>query len=336
MKRVDQSDYYRGIRTVPYDLLKEVSIALIGTLVLIVGLAAILSSPDQPPETIQSWAQKDPVDLVTTATGELAGTTLSSQYGAPYNDGTDSVQSLGFFSPQAWFGVRQPVDPAQDFVLTPLQRASVGNPDLADAVSTYTKADPKQQQAWLDAYSKALQDAKTDPDGSVTVASGDYGPLPTMMSSLLGLARAGGLDGALLSNGHFYQTDYTMPLLFMGDGEYLAGLASDAHLLGTQWGMMNETGSYPGQTWLWLYTMWYQVPPFAGNAAADLMVVLMMTLLSAGLVFIPFIPGLRDIPRWVPIYRLIWRDYYREERTTTTTTTPPAAVLPAPGGAGLG
>jgi hypothetical protein len=337
MKRLDQVDYYRGIRTVPYDLLKEVSIALVATLVLVAGLAAVLSSPDQSPETIQSWAQKAPVDLVTTATGELAGTTVSSQYGAPYNSGTASVQGLGFFSPQTWFGVRQPVDPAQDFVLTPLQRASVGNPDLAAAVDTYTKADAKQQQAWLDAYGKALKDAKAGSDGSVTVAAGDYGPLPTMMTSLLALAGAGGLDGALLSNGHFYQTDYTMPLLFMGDGTYLASLASDAHLLSNQWGMMNETGSYPGQSWLWLYTMWYQLPPFAGNANADIMVVLMMTLLSAGLVFIPLIPGLRDIPRWVPIYRLIWRDYYREERTTAGIPKPmgPVGAAPASGVGGI-
>ena len=30
-------------------------------------------------------------------------------------------------------------------------------------------------------------------------------------------------------------------------------------LTGSQWGVMNETGSYPGQPWLWLYTLWYQV-----------------------------------------------------------------------------
>lgn len=335
MKPIDQASYYRGIRTVPYDLLKELAIAMIGTLVLIAGLTALLSSPDQPPETIQSWAQKDPVDLVTTATAELAGTTVSSQYGAPYNNGSGSVQGLGFFSPQSWFGVHMPVDSAQDFVLTPLQHASVGNSDLADAVSTYTKADSTQQKAWLDSYSKALKDAKPDSSGNVTVAAGDYGPLPTMMANLLGLARAGGLDGALLANGRFYQTDYTLPLLFMGDGGYLASLASDAHLLGNQWGMMNETGSYPGQTWLWLYTAWYQLPPFAGNANADLLVVLMMTVLSLGLVFVPFIPVLRDIPRWVPLYRLIWRDYYREERSLSSAARPmpPTTIAPTPGSA---
>jgi len=27
------------------------------------------------------------------------------------------------------------------------------------------------------------------------------------------------------------------------------------------------------------------------------------------LLLIPFIPGLRDIPRWIPVHRLIWRKW---------------------------
>ena len=34
--------------------------------------------------------------------------------------------------------------------------------------------------------------------------------------------------------------------------------------------MMNETGNYPGQAWLWLYTLWYQVPPMNTSANGDL------------------------------------------------------------------
>ncbi len=57
-------------------------------------------------------------------------------------------------------------------------------------------------------------------DGSVVVPTGDYGPLPVMMSNLLGVAQAGGLaDGLLVINGRFYQTDYTQPLLFIGETE---------------------------------------------------------------------------------------------------------------------
>jgi hypothetical protein len=86
--------------------------------------------------------------------------------------------------------------------------------------------------------------------------------------------------------------------------------------------MMNETGRYPGQAWLWLYTMWYQVPPFNSDigvlgvsaANADLAVVAVMLVLSLLLIFVPFIPGLRDLPRWIPIHRLIWREHYARMR----------------------
>jgi hypothetical protein len=76
--------------------------------------------------------------------------------------------------------------------------------------------------------------------------------------------------------------------------------------------MMNETGNYPGQAWLWLYTFWYQVKPFSTSGNADALVWGLMALLTAIFVFVPFIPGLRSVPRWVPVYRLIWRRYYRE------------------------
>jgi hypothetical protein len=67
-----QEEYYRGVRMVPYDLIKELAVALAGVGVLTIVLAAFLSSPDVPPVTIATWSQTDPVDFVTTATGELA------------------------------------------------------------------------------------------------------------------------------------------------------------------------------------------------------------------------------------------------------------------------
>jgi hypothetical protein len=36
-----------------------------------------------------------------------------------------------------------------------------------------------------------------------------------------------------------------------------------------------------------------------------------MVVLTLALMFLPFIPGLRSIPRIIPLHRLIWRDYYR-------------------------
>jgi hypothetical protein len=311
-----QEEYYRGVRMVPYDLVKEIVLAIVGVGVLALLMAIVLSSPDVPQVTIATWAQQDPVDLVTTATNELAGTTTSAAYGPPYNS-VGAGQSWGPIAPQKWFGVRIPVDSANAFVIQPLQKASFSNTDLGTALAAWQAATPDQQTKWLDAYGKALPTA-TVTDGKVVVAAGEYGPLPVMMSNLLGVAQAGGLDGLLVINGRFYQTDYTQPLLFIGDGTYLSSLASDAKLTGSLWGMMNETGSYPGQTWLWLYTMWYQVPPFTStdgflgfnSSNADLGIILLMTLLTVALALVPFIPILRDIPRWIPIHRLIWRGYY--------------------------
>jgi hypothetical protein len=312
-----QEEYYRGIRMVPYDLVKELTIAMVAVGVLAIGAAAFLSSPDVPPVTVAAWSQGDPVDFVTTATNELTGSTASAGYGYPYNTNA-SGQAWGPITPAKWFGLRIPIDSANTFVIQPLQRAASSNTDLGTALTTWQGAKSDQQNTWLANYSKALADAKIA-DGKVTVATGEYGPLPTMMNSLLGVAQSGGLDGLLMVNGRFYQTDYTPALLFMGDGTYLnPGLASQWKLTGSQWGMMNETGQYPGQTWLWLYTMWYQVPPFTSTSGflglnssnADLGIVILMTVLTAALALVPFFPILRDIPRWIPIHRLIWRTYY--------------------------
>ncbi|MDA8201445.1 MAG: hypothetical protein M0Z49_01520 [Chloroflexi bacterium] len=305
-----QERYYAGVRMVRYDLIKELVVALVVSAILVVIAAAALSSPDDPSVTIQSWAQSDPVDFVTTAVAELSGQSETATYGPPYNNTAGAAQAIGPFAPAQWAGVSTPIDPAQDFVLKPLTLASTGNQALTTALQTYNQAGATQQGVWLDAYTKALADA-TASNGQVTVAAGDYGPVPILMSNLLGVARTGGLDGLLLDSGHFYQTDFTRPLLFMGDGSYLPNLAAAQHLTGDQWGMMNETGSYPGQTWLWLYTFWYQVPPFSTAPNADLIVVILMGLLTALLALVPFIPGLRDIPRWIPVHRLIWRRYYR-------------------------
>ena len=311
-----QEEYYRGVRMVPYDLVKELALALAGVGILALAVSAVLSSPDVPPVTVAARAQNDPVDFATTATGELAGSTTSAGYGNPYNT-NGSGQAWGPIAPQQWFGTRIPIDSASTFVIQPLQRAAVGNADLGTALNTWQSASSDQQGKWTDAYTKALATA-TVKDGKITVPDGDYGPLPVMMSNLLGIAQSGGLDGLLMINGRFYQTDYTPALLFMGDGSYLSGFAEQSNLLGDQWGMMNETGRYPGQTWLWLYTMWYQVPPFTSDTGflglnasnADLGIIILMTLLTAALALVPLIPILRDIPRWVPIHRLIWRGYY--------------------------
>jgi len=304
--------------TRPYDLVKEFTIALVVVLVLSGALAAIFSSPDEKAITMSGWAKADPDNLLTTAASELAGTTTSATYGPPYNSNADG-QSVLKVPLQKLGGVRIPIDSA-DLVLGPLSNVQ-GNPALTTAVATWKAATPQQRTKWATAYTDAIGTAAADGQpatgagGEVAKAKpGDYGPVPALSAGLLDLAKTGGLEGALTSSGNFYGGDQTRSLLLLSDGAYLEDLAVAQNLGGDQWGMMNEVGNAPGQPWMWLYTFWYQVKPFSTSDNADAEVWALMMLLTLLLMFIPFIPGLRSIPRWIPIHRLIWRNYYT--RTT--------------------
>ncbi len=297
----------------PYDLVKEFLVALLVVVILVVGLSVVFSSPDERPVTVKSWSTSDPVDFAQTAITELDGTSGTATYGPPYNSTPGASQSIGPFSPEQWLGVHHPIDTANDYVLSPLKSLS-DQPRLDAAIATYSASSSAQQASWNAAYEKAVASA-TFARGRLKVPTGSYGPVGTIVGSLTSMARSGALDGALLSSHQFYGTDYTKPLLFIADGTYLANLAQNQHLSGDQWGMMNETGNYPGQAWLWLYTLWYQVPPMNASASGDLQVWAIMMGLTVLLALVPFIPGLRSIPRWSRVYRLIWRQHYRDIST---------------------
>jgi hypothetical protein len=296
---------------VRYDLVKELVVALGVVTLLAVVLTVLFSSPDDPPTTIQSWAQADPGDFLATATTELNGTSEIAEYGPPYNHTPEATQKVGPLDLQSTPGVRIPIDTAKDFVLEPLSEVPA-NPRLKAALAAYQAAPPALQEAWAGTYEGALAKARIL-RGVPILPAGRYGPVAPMMAALLGLAQSGGLDGALLAGDHrFYQTNYTKPLLFLSGGGYFEERAEGQHLLGTQWGMMNETGSYPGQVWLWLYTFWYQIEPFLESPNADALIFVLMGVLSLAFICIPVIPGLKNLPRRLRLYRVIWRDHYRE------------------------
>ncbi|MEO8093593.1 MAG: hypothetical protein ABI632_01545 [Pseudolysinimonas sp.] len=288
-----------------YDLFKELTVGVIVVGVLVVAMSAIFSSPDEPTVTLQDWAVAAPADFVATATAELGGTSETAGYGAPYNSTPDASQTLGPINLQSLSGIQIPIDTAVDLVTAPL--ALEANPPAGLGVWNAASAD--QRSAWTTAYSDAL--AAADNGDPALVAVGEYGPVPEITSALLAMANRGALDGAIQNEGGFFNLDYTKSILFLGDGAYFVGLADAAHLTGDQWGMMNETGNYPGQSWLWLFSFWYQVPGIGDAGNADLLIVGIMLVLTVLLALVPLIPGLRSFPRWIPVHKLVWKDYYR-------------------------
>ena len=295
-----------------YDILKEGTIATVVVLVLTIGLATLLSSPNVPPVTVRSWVQVAPADFLATAASELDGTSLTASYGPPYN--TNGTPQSEWFAPADIAGVRQPIDPAQTFVLQPLAQTAPTDPALAAALAAYNAASPDQQTKWATNYDNALTKVKFV-NGTPVLPAGNYGPVPAMLATELTLARSGAIDAALSGSQPFYGTDFTKPLLFLEDGAYYANQATAEHLTGDQWGVMNETGSYPGQPWLWLYQMWYHVPGWRNSTNIDLIAIYMTGIATLLLLAIPFIPGLRDIPRWIPVHRLIWRNWNQSQHS---------------------
>jgi hypothetical protein len=315
-----------------YDLLKEGTVAALIVTALVLIMSGVLSSPDVPPLTVATWGKVEPVGLVNTASAELDGTAGAASYGPPYNNQTGSVQQVGPVNWQKLAGITQPINAGKDFVLGPLSSLAQTTPRLAAALSTYNSAPQAQQQTWAAAYDKATAATAL----KVPFNGGDLnlpaaGPVPVMMFYELAMARSGALDSDLLAERQFYGTDFTKPLLFIADGGYYEAAAAKEHLTGDQWGVMNETGSYPGQPWLWLYQMWYHVSPFQSSASVDIWAVYLTGICTVLLLLIPFIPGLRDIPSLVPVHRLVWWSWNRSQPAERAT--PPSLSAPTPASA---
>ena len=301
-------------KTKKYDFVKEGVIALAVVTALTLVLALLMGSPDEPPLTFKGWATSNADNFYTTAVSELAGTSGTATYGGPYNKGGDGL-NIGPLWLQKAAGVTHPIDSVKDFVINPLTN-QVSPVEVSAALSTWNGASADQQSKWATAYDEALVAV----EGKITdAAPGDYGPVPALAKGLTDLAKSGALDAALLSQGGFFQTDNTKQILFFGDGAYLDDAGTAANLQGGTWGMMNETGRYPGQAWLWLYSFWYQIPPFNNEeskpigANADAYIMILMGALSLALILIPFLPGIKTLPMRIPIHRGIWSSYYKTQ-----------------------
>jgi hypothetical protein len=299
----------RGIPMKPYDLIRE-GLIVFGVLVVVIFVLAIaFGSPDYPTVRGEDVARRQPIAYLKTSANALAGKSELQNYGPPYTEDRDDAQEVLGIAPANILGVTIPISPARDFVLQPLARVAVLNQEVASALHTYQSATPDQQKAWVNAYLAAL-DKATLVNGEVQMPSGDYGPVPVMMKGMLDLGRAGLLEGALETNSWLpYTFDYTRALLFF-QGSVDTSVATTLNMLGETWGISHETGPYPGAWWLWPYTFFYQVPGLSTAPNGDLEVGIIISVIFLVTILVPFIPVLNRLPRWLGLYKLIWRDWY--------------------------
>ncbi len=304
----------RAIPMKPYDMVREGLIVLSGITIVIILLAAIWGFPRIAPLTIKEVATKAPVQFTERTISYFSGQSGLQTYGPPYTDNYENAQRLGFFCPACWSGVSHPLDARVDLVMKPLQQIAMLNPSVEKALRQFERATATQQQKWIAAYTAALKTASVK-SGQMVLATGEFGPVATLMDGMLNFARAGLLEGALIQGTYPqlapYNTDYTRALLYLG-GPIMDQVGNHFDELGGEWGMSHSAGPYPGAWWLWPYTFLYQIPAIGNSPNADLIAAIIMAVFAFLLIFLPVIPGLNRLPYKIPVYRIIWRDWYRK------------------------
>jgi hypothetical protein len=261
---------------------------------LIVAVAAIVGSPNWPRDTIAGVTKDDPGGAILAFTQELDGTASSASNAQEWGMG----------------------DPGQVFVLNPLrQYAPLLGSNVQGAIQTYDGASADQQQAWATAYDKAL--ATITPQGGdsgmggmpspdyakIDTLQGDFGPVPTLVKADLQLAQGGYLEEYLqaVDPGHsFHLTN-----IWLYDHPQLLNTAVDQGLTDDQWGMVKERGFSVGPWYLFIPAVIHVELP---NGATGQGFVIDNLVFAFFLLFIvPLVPGLRSLPRYLKLYRFIYR-----------------------------
>lgn len=315
---------FRGIPMKAYDMVREGLIVLTFMTGVIIVLAGIFGFPKISPLTLKEVATKAPIAFMERTFSYFSGESGLQTYGPPYTKDYANAQRLGAFCPACWTGVAHPLNAKIDLVMKPLQKLGMLDPAVATDLQAYDQATPAQQKAWTSAYAAALKKAKVA-RGKVALPAGDYGPVPGLMNAMLTFARSGLLESALVQetapSRAPYNTDYTRALLYLG-GPIMGHVASHFYEQGGQWGMSHSAGPYPGAWWLWPYTFLYQIPAIGNSPNADLIAGLIMAGLAIVLIFLPVIPGLNRLPEAIPVYKIIWRDWYERYPSNRTADRP--------------
>ena len=142
----------------PYDLVKELCIAVGVIALLAVLLTVLFSSPDDKPSTIAQWSRQLPADFATTAAWSSTGRATPPNTVPPTTTARAACQHFLLPAPAA-LARRQPSDRHG----RRLRGRTAGNdperPGAARARSPNTRPRPKtQKKEWSEAYAKPLEE----------------------------------------------------------------------------------------------------------------------------------------------------------------------------------
>lgn len=280
-----------------------------GLAVVLVAVAFALGSPNSSRDTIAQVSNAEPGGAILAFTQELSGTAASWENA----------------------GQRGMGEPSQVFVLGPVSDfADLLGANVVGAAGQYREADTEQRRAWAVAYEQALETITPKPTGAAAASgttpspdytridslSGDFGPVPTLTQADLVLAQRGYLEQYLVGRdpGHSLQ----LGTIWLYDHPAMLNTAIALGLTDDQWGMVKERGFPVGP--------WYLIVPatlhvkFPGGSVGTGFVLWNLLAALIFLFVVPLVPGVRDLPRRIGLYRFIYRYPNRDEQATPRST----------------
>jgi hypothetical protein len=276
-------------------------------LVVVAVVAAAIGSPNYPRDTIAGAAKTDPAGFILSFTQELDGMSPSAA----------NAQENGVG------------DPGETFVMGPLRAAApilgdiqveglapIKVSDLRTAISAYDSASADQRMSWASSYDNALGTITTQSSGMGAMSGpmspdlskigslqGDFGPVPTMVESDLYLAATGYLQQYLeaLDPGHSLH----LVNICLYDHPMMLNTAIDQGLTDDQWGMVKERNFSVGPWYLFVPAVFHVY--FPGGSTGRGFVLWNIAFALVLIFAVPLIPGIRDLPGYLKLYRFIYR-----------------------------
>lgn len=270
---------------------------IVGFLVIavVVILGFRVGSPDWPQATIKRVSTMQPGGTIWAVAQELDGN--SASYANTHEYGM--------------------TDPAKSLVVDPLKSIPWAlSTSEQSALHQFFAASSSQQQQWAMNYDKAIQKAigvsgmDSDSMGPTPVPSmakieslkGNFGPVPEIARTILRLAQNGYLETYFqgISPGNVYQDTN----IWLYDQPYLLNTAIKNGLTDDQWGMIKERGFFVGP--------WYLIVPAIAHVelpggSTGVGFILWNGLIALFFVVLfPLVPGLRSIPKYLKLYKLVY------------------------------
>jgi hypothetical protein len=284
MSKPYRNDIPYGIVPVDHNVMAKRMVYVIAVILIFAIFLRAPGNSESPPMTTQSFAISTPNGFATTLMTEFNYTSETATY-------LDTIDPYTFSTRNV-------------YVETPYLEYINTTHDVNE-LNVFNAETPYEQNA-----SMANASAYFAANGTLSGAVNSSDPLTSVIGTLTNIAQKG-LYGPILQSETASGINQTYTLLFLSDSQAFDNLTTASGLQDSEWGMLKL-----GNTWWQTGIQYWLVPynlmqiatagiPWWNDIENGTVAVVAFILLM----FLPYIPGLRDIPDRLKLYKLFWNRY---------------------------